>query len=65
MHSRDELFMRSPECYFLCLFPSLLHNLGNKQKNNPLVSAETFRHSNTYISFYLFKSDHLEITCWG
>ena len=34
---------------FLCLFPSLLRNSGNKHKNNPLVSAETFRHSSTYI----------------
>ena len=34
---------------FCCLFPSLLHNLINKHQNNPLVSAETVRHSSTYI----------------
>ena len=37
----------------LCLFPSLLRNSGNKHKNNPLVSAETVRHSSTYIILYL------------
>ena len=30
---------------FWCLFPSLLRNSGNKHQNNPLVSAETVRHS--------------------
>ena len=34
-------------------FPSLLHNLGNKHQNNPLVSAETVRHSSTYIILYI------------
>ena len=38
---------------FLCLFPSLLRNLGNKHKNNTLVSAETVRHSSTYIILYI------------
>ena len=38
---------------FLCLFPSLLRNSGNKHKNNPLVSAETVRHSSTYIILYV------------
>ena len=37
---------------FLCLFPSLLRNSGNKWKNNPLVRAETTRHSSTYILLY-------------
>ena len=36
-----------------CLFPSLLHNSGNKHKHNPLVSAETAHHSSTYIILYL------------
>ena len=53
MYSRDELFLRSIECYFWCLFPSLLHNSGNKQKNKPLVSAETVRHSSTFIIHYI------------
>ena len=35
-----------------CLFPSLLRNSGNKHQNNPLVSAETVRHSSTYIILY-------------
>ena len=38
---------------FLCLFPSLLHNSGNKHNNNPLVSAETVRHLSTYIIIYV------------
>ena len=38
---------------FLCLFPSLICNSGNTHKNNPLVSAETFRNSNTYIILYI------------
>ena len=36
------------------LFPSLLRNSGNKHQNNPLVSAETVRHSSTYIILYIF-----------
>ena len=36
----------------LCLFPLLLHNSGNKHRNNPLVSAETVRHSSMYIILY-------------
>ena len=38
---------------FLYLFPSLLRNSGNKHKNNPLVSAETVRHSSMYNIPYL------------
>ena len=38
---------------FLSLFPSLLRNSGNKHQNYPLVSAETVRHSSTYISLYI------------
>ena len=37
---------------FWCLFPSLLLNSGNKHQNNALVSAETVRHSSTYIILY-------------
>ena len=37
---------------FWFLFPSLLRNSGNKHQNNPLVSAETVRHSSTYIILY-------------
>ena len=40
---------------FWYLFPSLLRNSGNKHQNNPLVSAETIRHSSTYIILYLFQ----------
>ena len=39
---------------FWYLFPSLLRNSGNKHQNNPLVSAETVRHSSTYIILYLY-----------
>ena len=35
--------------WFWCLFPLLLRNSGNKHQNNPLMSAETVRHSCTYI----------------
>ena len=35
------------------LFPSLLRNSGNKHQNNPLVSAETVRHSSAYIILYV------------
>ena len=52
MYSRDEMFLRSLEC-FLCLFPSLLRNSGNKHRNNPLVSVETVRHSSTYFILYI------------
>ena len=38
---------------FWYLFPSLLRNSGNKHQNNPLVSAETIRHSSTYIILYI------------
>ena len=38
---------------FWCLFPSLLRNAGNKHQNNPLVSAETVRHSSIYIILYI------------
>ena len=32
---------------------SVLHNSGNKHQNNPLVSAETVRHSSAYIILYI------------
>ena len=38
---------------FCYLFPPLLRNSGNKHQNNPLVSAQTVRHSSTYIIFYI------------
>ena len=38
---------------FWCLFPSLLHNSGGKHQINPLVNAETARHSSTYIILYI------------
>ena len=38
---------------FWCLFPELLRNSGNKHQNNPLVSAETVRHSSTYVILYV------------
>ena len=38
---------------FWCLFPSLLCNSRNKHQNNPLVSAETVRHSSAYIILYI------------
>ena len=40
---------------FWCLFPSLLRNSGNKHQNDPLVSAETVRHSSTQIILYICK----------
>ena len=38
---------------FWGFFPSLLCNSGNKHQNNLLVSAETIRHSSTYIILYI------------
>ena len=43
---------------FWCLFLELLRNSGNKHKNNPLVSAETVRHSTTYIILNLVEWVH-------
>ena len=43
MYSRDELLLRSLKCYFY----------SNKHQNNPLVRAETIRHSSTYIILYI------------
>ena len=37
---------------FLCLFPELRSNEGNKHKNNTRVSAETVRHESTCTLFY-------------
>ena len=47
---------------FLCLFPSLLRNSGNKHKNYPFVSTETVRHLSTYIILYV-SWWHQAITC--
>ena len=38
---------------FWYLFPELVRNSGNKHQNNPLVSAETVRHSSAYIILYI------------
>ena len=46
---------------FWYLFPSLLRKSGNKHQNNHLVSAETIRHSSTYIILYIF---HSRLSCW-
>ena len=43
----------STQVLFWWLFPSLLRNAGNKHRNNPRVSAETVRHSSTYIIIYM------------
>ena len=40
---------------FWCWFPLLLRSSGNKHQNNPLMSAETVGHSNTYIILYLLQ----------
>ena len=48
---------------FCCLFPSLLRNSENKHQNNPLVSAETARHSSSYIILY-FISFYLNMSEW-
>ena len=39
--------------FFWYLFPWLLRNSGNKHQNNPFMSAETVRHSSTYIILYV------------
>ena len=38
---------------FLCLFPELRTNKGNKLKNNTQVGAEAVRHESTYIISFL------------
>ena len=38
---------------FRCTFASLLRKSGNKHQNNPLVSAETVRHSSIYTCLYI------------
>ena len=38
---------------FGVFFPELWSNEGNKNQNNTRVSAETFRHENTYIILFL------------
>ena len=42
---RDELLLRSLGCYF---------GIYLKTPNNPPVTAETYRHSSTYIIIYVF-----------
>ena len=44
---------------FRCLFPELQSNSGNKPKNNPMMSAETVRHSSTYIILYVMHLVHI------
>ena len=46
IYFHDNLFMLT-EGLFWCLFPSLLCNSGNKEQNNPLVSAKIVCHSST------------------
>ena len=48
---------------FLCLFPSLLRNSGNKDKNNPLT--ETVRHSGTYIILYIYTWFYCAVSSCG
>ena len=45
------------------LFPSLLRNSVNKHQNNPLVSAETVRHSSTYIILYVNNREAGDLRC--
>ena len=45
MYSRDELCLRSFECFILVFI---------KHQNKPLVSAEIVRHSSTYIILYVY-----------
>ena len=57
---------------FWYLFPSLLRKSGNKHQNNPLVSAETIRHSVAYIILYILMTIscikrllfHLSLVYW-
>ena len=53
---------------FWYLFPSLLRNSGNKHQNNTLVSAETVRHSSTYIILYYISMFSVKfcinLRCW-
>ena len=39
---------------FLCVYPELRSNEGNKHKRNPVVSAETVRHPSAYIIPYIY-----------
>ena len=41
---------------FLCLFPELRSNEGNKRKSNPRVSDETVHHESTYIILYKYEN---------
>ena len=43
---------------FWYLFPELQSNSEIKHQNNPLVSAETIRHSSTYIILYVIWCFH-------
>ena len=53
MYSSDELFQRSGGGLFLCLFPALRSNAGNKHKNNTRMSTETVRDESAYIILFL------------
>ena len=53
MYSSDELCSALTRGLFLCLFPELRSNEGNKHKNKTRVSAETVRHESTYIILFL------------
>ena len=54
MYSRDELFLRSLECYFGVYFPRCFATREINIKNDILVSAETVRHASKYIVLCLF-----------
>ena len=42
-------------CLFLYEFILVYIFICNKHQNNPLVSAETIRHSSTYIIIYIYE----------
>ena len=49
---------------FLCLFPSLLRNSGNKHQNSLLVSAQTVRLLSPYIFLYVYNYLLLFLFWW-
>ena len=56
MYSRDELFLHSLECYFGVYFPRCFATREiNTKITLSLVSAETIRHSSTYIIIYVYE----------
>ena len=49
----NNLCSSAHEGVFLCLFPELRSNEGNKPKNNIWANAEAVRHEITYIILFL------------